>query len=262
VAILEHSDRSALFTELADGTQLRYEPGHLMDAETGQKYVPSPWTTEHDVADFGECRLKQIRVPEFIAFYDYLRTLKGNDSDPALRKILESADFENVVFGGQSFGGVTSWMASRSIEDDGNLKCLLMLDPWFGCVAKEELEGMKWSTPGYALSSEQWIRDKTHATECTRIVMGNGGDSAVWEYGKRFHHYDSSDIPLWGPSFMTRCRKGYTAQELNDLLVTRCMSFVVEHIPKMKDWIGEEQLKYDRFSLVSCQSRSKVPNLK
>ena len=254
VAIADHTDCSALYTKLANGSELFYEGKRLIDSETGTKYQPSPWTREHDVADFGEQRLKPIRVPEFKALYEYLKS--DETEDESLRVILENVDFENVVFGGQSFGGVTSWMASRDYQDEGNLKCLLLLDPWFGCLDKSELEEMKWSLPAYAMSSEVWIKEKPYATSCTRIVMENGdNDASVWEYGKGFRHYDSADIPIWGPSFVTQCRKGYTAQEWNDLLLKRSMSFVVEHIPKMKEWINEEQLKYDRFKLVNLMTR-------
>ena len=65
--------------------------------------------------------------------------------------------------------------------------------------------------------------------------MGNASSStSTWEYGKELTHYDSADFPIWAPAFMTRCRKGRTAQELKDLLVKRAMTFVVEHIPKMR----------------------------
>ena len=250
VAIMDHTDSSALYTKLSDGTDLLYEPTHTVDGVAGKTY-------DDDVAIYGQKQLKPIRVPEFKAFYEYLRS--DEIEDESLRAKLENADFENVIFGGHSFGGVTSWMASRDYQDEGNLKCLLLLDPWFGCLDKSELEQMNWSLPAYAMSSAQWIEERQHLTSCTQKVMQNGtSNTTVWEYAKRSQHEDYCDVPFWAPSFVVQMRKGYTAQQWMDLVMKRSMSFVVKHIPTMNQWVAEEHLQYDYGSLVKCNIQDNI----
>ena len=235
VAIIDHTDGSALYTKLSNKKDLFYQTGYLLN-QNGEKYVPKPWKIEHDVADFGNQRLKPIRVPEYIELYKYLtKTSMENIVDDKLLDILNMTDLDNLIFGGQSFGASTCWMASNQINDD-RIKGLLLLDPWFGCIDIEELKGIKWKLPALVLSSQSWMEKKPEITKRTQIVMSNGlNKNNYWEYGKSFVHYDSSDVALWGPSWMTTCRKLLTPKEWSDLICKRCAKFIVENIPQLKE---------------------------
>eukprot|EP01083_Nonionella_stella_P073659 199391_1 len=257
VGIIEHDDGSAIFTKTHDNKHMYLEPGHLLNAQSGAKYRPNPWKTEHDIADYGEQRLKKVRVPQFIALYKYLMSNGVHmKDDTVLNSILDKADLKNLIFGGQSFGGVTSWMASHEMQDDA-LKCLLLFDPWFGCLDSEELKEMRWNIPGYVLSSEAWIKKKKYFTELTRLVMSNGlSKDNTWEYAKGFTHYCTSDVPLFGPSWLTGCRKIYGAQTWSDLVCKRSAAWIAQNIPSLKQTLNDEScLKYDKECVETIQAK-------
>ena len=176
-----------------------------------------------------------VRAPQLIQFYNYL-TGDGYKNDSKLNDILDAFDKDNVILSGHSFGGVTSWYASHQIDND-NLKGLLLLDPAFGILRKEEAKQMKWNKPVYILSSEQWLKNRKYVMEVTNIIVKNNNidsNKNIWEYGDKFIHHDTSDVPIWGPSFMTGARKLYTAQEWSDLVCKRCASFIADIIPSFK----------------------------
>eukprot|EP01084_Bolivina_argentea_P161155 280574_1 len=237
VAILDHTDASALYTKTYDNKELYYKP------------------RGNDIDDCGNERLKPIRVPEFVKLYEYLTKSHNTElEDKQLMDVLSSSDMNNLIFSGQSFGGVTCWMASHEIKDDDALKCMLLLDPWFGCVDINELKQIKWNIPTYVLSSESWMQKEPYLMKLKQIVINNNmNKKSVWECAKAFTHWDSADASIFAPSWLTKCRQIYTAQQWSDLLSKRCASFIADVIPEFKQQIQGKYLDYDSESLVSLR---------
>ena len=96
VALIEHTDGSALFTKLTDGTEICYDVvmNYEMDGVKNTTY-------EKDVTIYGP-RLKK-RVTDFKALYRYLESGEFKEDEP-LASVMAAADTGNVVFMGHSFG--------------------------------------------------------------------------------------------------------------------------------------------------------------
>merc|ERR1719203_336198 len=146
-------------------------------------------------------------------------------------------------------GRITAWLSGHRMDE--RLKCMLLLEPWFGCMAEEELQNIKWTKPALILSSEQWMKNEKYLKDLTEIVIKNGmNDGNEWECVKNSVHVSFSDIPFWAPGRVTGARKGYSAQEWNDLICKRSVAFIAEHVPKLKEMIGNENLDCDQSKLV------------
>ena len=260
VAMLEHSDKSASHTRLPDGNNLFYEPAHLIDEKSGEKYVPDKWKREH-IEIFRGPQIK-TRVRQVKEFYYYcLESNKNSDEN----NVLKYVDIKNSFIFGHSFGGVTAVLATQELleewqdeidmcdrddsDDDENhnnqnnqndndagacnIKGVITFEPWFEPVPDKRLS-QEWNMKNLMIIGDKWVKFKTLLHSCQLVCKANLMNKKLnsLEHVKGFSHTDCCDVPFWGPEMlgakMDTKAKHHTNRQVLNMLTKRIVSFAID----------------------------------
>lgn len=248
VAIFDHNDGSAMYTQLSNGKKLYYHHPYLMknciNNTIGEKYLPNKenkWDRNDCQAFWGRSNKFGQRIKEFKKMYYYLKDYNYKNGNSVINWI----DGNHIWGIGHSYGAITAGIAVKELlneheKDISGLKGVIMYDPWCE-IPTDELLSKEYNLPSMITYSQEWAECKSDDFKKLAAVLHDSNKineaRKPFLLYKGFTHQDYCDIPDWAPAKyiqnMGYRSKIHSRKSSIQLLTKSTIKFIGENDPQL-----------------------------